>query len=429
MAAKTKVVVKKVSGAPPIKNEWSDSDVTPIQKALQEVFDKLGGVSNFIKKDNKVLIKPNLVCGEPPDNAVATDARVIEALIKICKNAGASRVIVADHPMGAKVPEITGMTRAAQRAGGEALNLYEVGNYETKEFNNTKVLKKADVPRLYYEMDAVINVPKMKTHLTTVVTLGMKNMMGLLPFPSWIAYHREDLYDAIVDLALLFKPTLTIIDGIVAQEGHGPMYGFPVPDMNVLVAGTDQVAVDVVGAKIMGISTIEAPVIRAARARGVGTTYLKDIEIVGDKVEKVARNFLRAIPNVVGYSRWDSLTYPFELYTGGPCAGGCFCFAREALDSLAVYVANKKIPESRKKKLIFIMGHGAKVPEKLPEDAAVFVLGDCAAEHKDKGVFCGGCICDVGTLYGQLGPKCIGEAIEHPFNSATREHLERSARE
>ena len=99
--------------------------------------------------------------------------------------------------------------------------------------------------------------------------------------------------------------------------------------------------------------------------------------------------------------------------------------SREALDMLTVWCANKNVPEENKKKLIFIMGKHADVPEKLPEDAVVFVIGDCASEHQDKGIFCGGCMCDAGILYSRIGQECIGEPVDHPFNSATREHLER----
>ena len=123
MEKKAKVVIKKTAGIPPFRAEWDDSDVKPIQNALEEVIGKLGRISNFVKKGNKVLLKPNLVCAEPPETANATDPRVIEALINLCKGAGASSVTVADHPMGDQVPEITGITRACSRSGAEALNL------------------------------------------------------------------------------------------------------------------------------------------------------------------------------------------------------------------------------------------------------------------------------------------------------------------
>jgi uncharacterized protein (DUF362 family) len=418
------VVVKKLINVNTYRADWNDTDVQPLQNAIEETINEIGGIAKFVKPGNRVLVKPNLVCAEPPETANCTDPRVIEAIIRICLKAGAKDVIVGDHPMGKKVPEISGMTRAAERTGTKAVDFND-GDYVSKEFPSAKVLKKADVPRAFYEVDSFINVPKLKTHLACVVTLGLKNLVGLFPTRTLRNYHRDDLHQAIGDMNRLFKPSLTIIDGIIAQEGHAPMYGFPVPEMNTIVAGVDTCATDVVASRIMGIEAAEVPDIGVARMLGIGTSELKRIKIVGDRIEDVQRRFLRAVPDVTGYSRHDGLSYPVEVYAGGACRGGCWCMAREALDMLTVWCANRKVADERRKKLIYIVGANAVVPDKLPEDAAVFVIGDCAKEHGHRGIFCGGCLCDVGPLYGNIGMKCIGEPVDHPFNSATREHLER----
>jgi uncharacterized protein (DUF362 family) len=125
----------------------------------------------------------------------------------------------------------------------------------------------------------------------TTVTLGIKNMMGALASKG--SMHNGRLNENIVDLASILKPSLTVIDGIVAGEGHETS-GNPV-EMNLVIAGTDPVAVDAVGAAVMGIPPTEVKHLVLAEKKGLGTCRLENIEIIGEPIENVRRKFRRSI--------------------------------------------------------------------------------------------------------------------------------------
>lgn len=122
------------------------------------------------------------------------------------------------------------------------------------------------------------------------VTLGLKNMMGALASKGRM--HNGHLSENIADLASVLKPSLTVIDGIIAGEGHETS-GNAV-EMNLIMAGTDPVAVDAVGAAAMGVSPLEVKHLLLSEKKGLGTCDLKKIEIVGEPIERVKRKFRRS---------------------------------------------------------------------------------------------------------------------------------------
>ena len=130
----------------------------------------------------------------------------------------------------------------------------------------------------------------MKTHIATKVTLGMKNMFGLIPDKFKAKYHAKGISKVIVDINTVIKPNLTVIDGFVAMEGKGPTDGDPVK-MDLIIAGKDPVATDATCARAMGIDPHEISHIRTAHKKGLGK--IDDVEIIGSKLEDVRREFKR----------------------------------------------------------------------------------------------------------------------------------------
>lgn len=141
----------------------------------------------------------------------------------------------------------------------------------------------------------IVSVPKLKLHRIATVTLGLKNIMGALASKG--VMHNGHLNENIADLASILKPSLTVIDGIIAGEGHETS-GNPV-EMNLVVAGTDPVAVDAVGAAIMGVQPTEVKHLVLAEKKGLGTCRIKDIEVIGESIEKVKRKFRRSIASKI----------------------------------------------------------------------------------------------------------------------------------
>jgi uncharacterized protein (DUF362 family) len=155
-------------------------------------------------------------------------------------------------------------------------------------------LKKVKVAKTALER-AIISVPKLKIHRLATVTLGIKNMMGALASKG--SMHNGRLSENIADLASVLKPSLTVIDGIIAGEGHETS-GNPVK-MDLVIAGADPVAVDAVGAAVMGIQPTEVKHLVLAERKGLGTCRLENIEVVGEPIEKVRRKFRKSISSKI----------------------------------------------------------------------------------------------------------------------------------
>ena len=132
----------------------------------------------------------------------------------------------------------------------------------------------------------------MKTHKETAVTLGMKNMFGLLPEKRKIEFHLLGISKVIVDINAVLRPKLTVIDGFYALEGPGPIGGNPVK-MNLIIAGQDPVATDATACRIMGIDPYQVYHIRKAYKKGFGEINSAKIDVVGERIETVKRKFRR----------------------------------------------------------------------------------------------------------------------------------------
>jgi uncharacterized protein (DUF362 family) len=148
-------------------------------------------------------------------------------------------------------------------------------------------LTKITIPRLAQE-SAVISAAKLKTHSSTQVTLGMKNMFGLLPEKRKFKYHLRGISKVIVDINTVLKPAFTVIDGFIAMEGKGPTNGNPVT-MDTIIAGKDPVATDATACRVMGFDPHTISHIKRAHEQALGE--IDRIEILGDNITTVMRSF------------------------------------------------------------------------------------------------------------------------------------------
>jgi uncharacterized protein (DUF362 family) len=239
-----------------------------------------------------VLIKVNFICENTWETGATTDPIVVEAIILKLKELPVKIYVVesdASVTNADKAYEATGMKEMCQRNGVEWINLRYVKDKVKLKIQGGETLKDITVPTLATK-SAVISAPKMKTHTATTVTLGMKNMFGMLPDKFKMKYHARGISGVIVDINSVLKPTLTVIDGFVAMEGHGPIDGEPV-QMDLIIAGTDPVATDAACARVMGMDPTQIKHIRRAAEKGIGKI---DAQIVGEKIESVARVFKKA---------------------------------------------------------------------------------------------------------------------------------------
>ena len=259
----------------------------PVFKAL-DLIDYESALSGW----KQILIKVNFITTETWDTGATTDPIVVEAIIQKLRHLPAKIIVVeSDATMtnADKAFEITGMKEMCQRCGVECLNLRHVKGKVKVSIPNGEALKNITVPRLVTE-SAVISAAKLKTHMMTKVTLGMKNMFGLLPDKLKGKYHTKGINKVIVDINTVLKPAITVIDGFVGMEGRGPSGGPPVK-MDLIIAGKDVVATDATAARVMGFEPWEISHIRRAHERGLGS--IDEIEILGSKLGDVRRVFER----------------------------------------------------------------------------------------------------------------------------------------
>ena len=269
----------------------------PIVSILQgmEPFDLTLKALNLIMTDfsfspyDKVLIKPNYVAAKEPKTGVTTDIRIIKGVIKFFKDRGVKTIKIAEgsgFSDTVKAFRLVGIDHVANHHQVDLVDLNKDEFVEVKIMNAIK-LKKVRIARTVLESNFIVSIPKLKIHNLTKVSLSLKNMIGVI---SPKAIMHSSLEDKIVDLLSIVKPQLALIDGSIGCAG-GELGGSPV-QMNLVIAGTDPVAVDAVGTAIMGIDPSKVKHIQLAEELGLGVGNLKKIKIVGEPIGKVKKIFV-----------------------------------------------------------------------------------------------------------------------------------------
>lgn len=263
-----------------------------IEIAVRKAIDLIGGMSSIISRGQVVLIKPNFIREEPSYMGTTTNISVIKATIKLVKEVGA--IPIVGEASGNQYDTEYIYENLGIREELEGVKILDLDRDEivSVKIKGAKALKEVGVAKSVLEADFIIGLPLLKTHMTTMVTIGMKNMMGVLPQREKWKMHMSGLHQALVDLNRIAKPGLVIVDGITGMEGLGPTIGSPV-QMNLILAGKDVVAVDTVGAAVMGFSLEEVKHLTLAGNDGLGVNRLDEIEIRGENIESVTRPFKR----------------------------------------------------------------------------------------------------------------------------------------
>ncbi|MFH1762031.1 MAG: DUF362 domain-containing protein [bacterium] len=221
-------------------------------EAVTKAVSALGGLGKFIKKDNRVLVKANIGFANPPEFSTTTHPEVVKTVVELCLEAGARRVIVFDHPLGN--PELCKKRSGIQDAVKDIKKCVlfmpdKPEKYEKVIVDGASVLKSTEIGIEVLKADCIINLPTGKHHSLTGVSLGFKNLMGLI----WDrkVFHQElDIDRAIAELGLVIKPQITIIEMIHALLTRGPQGpGKVQKNINKIIASTDMLAADAVAVK------------------------------------------------------------------------------------------------------------------------------------------------------------------------------------
>lgn len=254
---------------------------------VRRAIDAIGGISRFVSPGDYVIIKPNIcVAYHSYEYAATTNPWVVGAIVKLAREAGARKIQVMDYPFGGTPEEayqVSGIAEQVIASGGEMVTMSRL-KFQEIELPQGSDLRKVEVFEDALKADVLIDVPIAKHHQLARLTLGMKNLMGLI-------LNRQSIHgnmgERLADLTGLFQPDLTIIDAVRMLMAHGPTGGNldDVKTMNTIVVSTDVVAADSYAATLFGLNPDDLSYVKAATRRELGRSKLNELSIEEISVE------------------------------------------------------------------------------------------------------------------------------------------------
>ncbi|MEO5360230.1 MAG: DUF362 domain-containing protein [Nitrospirota bacterium] len=246
-------------------------------KMVRAAVDKLGGIGQFIKPSDKVLIKPNVGWDRQPELAANTNPDVVAAVVRLCIEARASSVWVTDVSINDPYRSFarSGIESAVSKAGGKVK--FTTDNDFLDTDLKGELLKIWPVSAFFHQVDKVINIPVAKHHSLSKCTLSMKNLYGTLGGQRNRLH--QDINVSIADLAAAIRPTLTVMDATRVLKTNGPTGGSisDVAQGDTIIAGADDVAIDTYTLSFLDLKAADVPYIQMAEHRGVGTSDWKSL--------------------------------------------------------------------------------------------------------------------------------------------------------
>ncbi len=249
---------------------------------FDEAIKMYGGMKTFVKKNQKVYLKPNIGWDVTPERGGNTNPKLVKRVIEHCFDAGAKEVYVADHTCDdwKRCYVNSGIEKVVKDAGAKMVPADTESYYQEISVDKGKVLKNAKVHELVLDSDVFINIPILKNHGGARLTVSLKNMMGVVWDRRY--WHRTDLQQCIADYSTYNKrPALNIVDAYYVMKRNGPR-GVSVDDVVMMksqILSTDMVAADAASAKLFGIDPNDVPHIIIADAMGVGKKNLSTLNI------------------------------------------------------------------------------------------------------------------------------------------------------
>lgn len=372
MGAKSIVSIRKTKG----------DEYERIAEAVKEVIKDIGGLDDVIKPGYKVIIKPNMVAVPVSRcSGAVTRWEVCLAIYREVESIGGIPVIAESASVGADTEDVILMCgyRDLRDSGVRVVDLKSgkpdengqmpAGGRCAVDVPDGKIAHEILTWELVRDADAIITVPVMKTHDQTEITLGMKNLKGLMRDNCKKRFHFDGLTESVVDLNTVFKPCIEIVDGTFAAEGIGPVFG-DTKRMDLIIGSKDIVACEAVTGKIMGYEPEEVPITVAAAKRGLGTMELSEIETVGERIADVEERFVRCSETKI-----DGIADSFNIVSGSETCTGC----RNTIVSILMEMKEKGFLKYTED-LTIISGS----PEDIDEDllkGEVVCVGECTKKY------------------------------------------------
>lgn len=265
-------------------------DYDSVEQKIHELMGMMGGIEQFVKTGETILLKPNLLQIAKPGKAISTHPALVAVVGKMVKKITAD-VIIADSP-GSGLPNIgkilkrlyreTGMEWAAAEAG---IELNRDTGFTAVSFPEGKLIKRFEVITPVTRAHGAINLCKLKTHAFMAMTGAVKNAFGIICGYAKPGYHAKlsdpALFAAmLLDLSNYLSPRLSLMDAVIGMEGNGPSAGQP-KQVGLLIGSTCPLALDVVAGEIMGLPLENNPILVEAQRRGLIPSVLEDVDLLG----------------------------------------------------------------------------------------------------------------------------------------------------
>lgn len=255
-----------------------------VAKAVTRLLKLLGGIKKFVKRGDKVLLKPNFIAPRSHRYATQTHPTIIVELARLLIDFGA-RPLVADSPAWGNVYTCARALRLEESLKKLSIPIRQLNKPRSVRIgnNNTKI----GISSVALDADVIINLPKFKSHQQLVATFAIKNMFGCVSGKRKAIWHfrrgkkTEDFCELLIDIYRFMNPVVTIIDAINIMDGQGPIRGRTRP-LGWLIGGTDPIACELVCCKLVNIQPEGVPIIKIARQIGFGCSDIEEIQILGD---------------------------------------------------------------------------------------------------------------------------------------------------
>ena len=376
---------KEVVGIEKVAGTQTDDE---IRHGLENLIDKLGGLKKFVKKGQTVVLKPNLVSEHGlkdgvKKGGVATDVRVIKAMVELL-NPIAGKIIIAE---GSSINRSETMGIFNHYGFDKIKDLYP-GKVSLVDLNSDECvekvipdgrrLEKRSIPKTLVDADVIVNMPVLKLHFAAGASLSVKNLQGSIPPLEKYKVHFFGLWQNLINTYKIVMPQLIIMDGLYGQEDFGPISGSQ-KKMDLLIGGTNPVAVDTVALKIMGLSVEDSPPVLMACHEGLGPINWDQIAVKGPSVDEVSSPFKRPRINLTNGKC-------FKIHDGDACSG-CEGYLHFVLNKLRrpdpMHEGQLLIDRSFDKNVnVFI---GPRSGDSINSDETNIFMGICQQHHADSG--------------------------------------------
>lgn len=253
-----------------------------IESAVKKAINLVGGMESLVTKGDNIYLKPNFVAPRDSSKGVTTNLEIVRVVAEEVRRYGGIPVLFETPAIEfekEKVYDVLGVCDFARKNEIGLIN----GSVDLIRVpvSQGKVFKSLKIPRILHEAK-IINLPKLKTHVSAGMTCAMKNLIGLLPNAEKRSVHIRGVHASIADICEVFRPTLTVVDAITCMEGDGPTYGDKV-DLGLIISGKDTVSIDKICSQIIGLPWEEVEYIRLANS-GLNR---EEVKVLGESLADI----------------------------------------------------------------------------------------------------------------------------------------------